>query len=85
MVYMFGVRVRGKMKINRPITDKLQSSDSLLEKAVLPAVFNSTACIPYPGTFVTGLRRIMEHVRRATVPAGIRNRHFRNTIQRLCR
>jgi len=29
---MFGVRLRDKMKINRPITNELKSSDSSLEK-----------------------------------------------------
>jgi len=82
---MFGVRLRDKIKINRPIIDELKNSDSSLQKAVLPEVLKSTACMPYPGSFVNGLRKIMEHLRRAGVPAGIRNRHFRNTIQRLCR
>jgi len=59
---MFGVRLRDKIKINRPITDELKSSDSSLEKAVLPEVLKSTACMPYPGSFLNGLRRIMKHL-----------------------
>jgi hypothetical protein len=82
---MFGVRLRDKIKINRPITDELKSSDSSLQKVVLPEVLKSKACMPYPGSFLKGLRRIMEHLRTAGVPTGIRNRHFRETIQRFCR
>jgi hypothetical protein len=82
---MFGVLLRDKMKINRPFTDEPESSDSSLEKAVFPEVLKSTACMPNPCSFLSGLRSIMEHPRRAGVPAGIRNKHFRNTIQRLCR
>jgi hypothetical protein len=82
---MFGVRLRDKVKINRPVIDEFKSSDYSLEKAVLPEVLKSTACMPYPGSFLNGLRRIVEHLRRAGVPAGFRNRPFRNTIQRLCR